>query len=144
MTQRIKGQEVEIILLVNNEPRENLTTCKSLEWTFKTELLQEGYLGETTDRYDTVYKGVSGNMEFHFNSIEPFNIARSVISKARRRTPGDKINVKFTCNFPSGKRARIVIPDLEFGPMPFGFSERSGYGSFKIDFAASDANVLPA
>jgi hypothetical protein len=143
MGQRIKGQEVEIVVLVNGEPRDNLTTARSISINFKTEMLQEGYLGETTDRYDTIFKGVGGQIEFHFDTPEIFNVIRAIVAKSRRRTPSDQINIKATLNFPNGQRARVVIRDAEFGELPVSFGSRSDYGTFSLDYGASEAQVLP-
>ena len=143
MAQRIKGQEVEIVLLVNGEPREALTFAKSLEMRFKTEILQEGYLGETTDRYDSVFKGVAGRLEFNFDSAAVFALISDIVNKARRRDAGTVINIKTTLNFPSGRRARVVIREAEFGELPINFGSRSDYGTFQLEFSASDAAVLP-
>lgn len=144
MSQRIKGQEVSISVITNGQPVDSLETAKSLDFTFKLEILQEGYLGETTDRYDSVYKGVSGNVEFHYSNAAPLNLAVGLIQKARRREANTKVNIKATLAFPSGRRARIIFRDVEFGELPFGFSSRSDYGTFKVSFACSEATPLPS
>lgn len=142
MAQRIKGQEVEIVTMVDGAPRENFNLCKSVDFTHQTEILQEGYIGETTDRFDTIFKGVRGKLDFHFDSPEPFNIIRIIVDKARRRNAGTRVNIKATLNFPSGKRARVIFRDVEFGNLPINFGDRSAYGSFSLDFACSDAQAL--
>lgn len=144
MTQRAKGQEVEIVTLVNGEPRDNLTFARSIEFAFKTEQLQEGYLGETTDRYDSIFRGVRGRVEFHFNDSAPFALVNDLVNKARRREAGTRVNIKSTVNFPSGRRARVFFRDVEFGELPFNFGSRSDYGTFQIEWGCSDAQVLPA
>ena len=143
MAQRIKGQEVEIVLLEDGSPKENFTLARSIDINFKTEMIQEGYLGETTDRYDTIFKGVGGRIEFHLDSPEVFNIIGSIVDKARRREPGTRFNLKSTLNFPNGQRARVVITDIEFGELPIGFGSRSDYGTFSLEYGASEAQVLP-
>lgn len=143
MAQRIKGQEVEIVMLVNGEPKDNFALARSLEFAFKTELLQEGYLGETTDRYDTIYKGIRGKLEFHLDRPDVFDVIRGIVNKARRREPGTIFNIKATLNFPNGRRARTVIRDAEFGELPINFGSRADYGTFSLEFGASDAQVLP-
>lgn len=143
MSQRIKGQEVDIIMLVDGQPRDNFSLARSLELTFKTEMLQEGYLGETTDRYDTIYKGVGGKVQFHLDNPEVFNIIRFIVNKARRREPGTQFNIKATLNFPNGQRARVVVRDAEFGELPISFGSRSDYGEFSLDFGSSEAQILP-
>ena len=130
-------------ILLNGEPVDTLQNVKSLEFTFKNKILEEGYLGETTQQYDAVFDGVEGNAEFHFGNAAPFALAAAIVNKARRRDSGTQINIKCTYQFPSGRRARVVIRDAEFGPMPFGIGGRSEFATFKIAFSASDANVLP-
>lgn len=144
MAQRVKGQEVEIIVLVNGLPQDSLTFCKSTNFAWKTEILQEGYLGETTDRYDTIFKGVSGKAEFHMDSPAAFDLIREIVDKARRRGPANntRINIKNTVNFPSGRRARVIIKDVSFGELPIGFGSRADYGTFSLDFAASEGAIL--
>ncbi len=143
MSQRIKGQEIEIVMTVDGAPQENLTNARSLEFAFKTELIQEGYIGETTDQYDTIFKGISGRIEFHMSNPEAFNIVARILEKARSRQPGTRFNVKVTLNFPNGARVRVIIPDVEFGELPFAFGSRADYGTFNIEFGASEAQVLP-
>ena len=144
MAQRIKGQEVEIVMLVDGAPRENLTYAKSIDINWQTERTQEGYLGETTDRYDTVFKGVQGSIEFNFDSVEVFNMISMIVDKARRREPGTRFNIKAALNFPNGSKALIVIQDAEFGELPISFGSRSDYGTFSIDYGASEASIIPS
>lgn len=143
MGQRVKGQEVEISVTVDGAVQETLNLARSIELEWKTETLQEGYMGETTDRYDTIYKGLSGKIEFHFDTAAPFNMIQKIVNKARRREPGTRINIKATVNFPGGERAKILVKDAEFGPLPINFGSRADYGTFSLSFAASDGQMLP-
>jgi hypothetical protein len=142
MAQRIKGQETEVIFIVDSVPKQNLTTIKDFDFEYELETKSEGYLGETTDRKDSVYKGVSGKMTLHIEGKEIFLFVQQVINKARRRTPGTKINIKTTLNFPSGEKVRVVIPDCEFGNFPFSFPSRTDYLSVTVNYVASDANAV--
>ncbi len=143
VTQRIKGQEVEIVALVNGAPQTSLSFARSIEFAFKVDMLQEGYLGETTDRYDAVFRGIRGRVEFHFNGFGPFLLTQQLIDKARRREAGTRVNMKATLRFPSGSRARVLFRDVEFGELPFSFGSRSDYGTFQIEWGASDGQILP-
>lgn len=143
MAQRVKGQEVEVIMLEDGAPQSSLNTAQSMNFTFKTERLREGYLGETTDRYDTVFHGVEGKVKFHFDNPAPFKITTDIINKARRRTPGTRFNLKASVSFPSGRRARVVFQDVEFGELPFNVGGRTEYVDFELDFGCSTAQVLP-
>lgn len=136
--QRIKGQEVEVLLVVNNIVQATITDVRSAEFAAKFDILQEGYLGETTDRYDEIYKGMRGTLEFHFENEDVFTLLQSIVDRARRRTPGTLINIKAALNFPNGQRPRIIVRDTHFGEIPFNFGDRAAYGSMKLDFGASD------
>lgn len=143
MAQRIKGQEVEVIVLIDGEPQDNFRFARSLDFTFMTERTEEGYLGETTNRFDTIFNGVSGKTEHHHDNPTPFIVTQAIVNKARRRTPGTTINLRATLNYPNGQRARVVFRDVEFGELPFSFGSRSDFGTFSLDFACSEAQILP-
>jgi hypothetical protein len=142
MAQRIKGQEVEVLLVANGTPLLNITTVRSFEFEFQLETKKEGYLGETTDRRDSIYMGVSGQLELHFETKDVFDLVQTIVNKARRRTPGDQINIKAALNFPNGQRVRVMIADAEFGGIPFSFGGRTEYGSVRLTFEAAEATTL--
>lgn len=140
--QRIKGQEVECLLVVDGVPQSTITDIRNFEMEAKLEQLEEGYLGETTDRYDDIYKGIRGKMELHFENEDVFTLIASLIDRARRRTPGTQVNIKASLNFPNGDRARVLIPNVYFGALPLSFGSRTDYGNIALDFVASDFQVL--
>lgn len=142
MAQRIKGQETEVMVAVNGQPVTSINAIKSLEVSFDQEIKDEGYLGETTNRKDAIFNGISGNIEFNFDSPDAFDIIVEIVDKARRRTPGTTINVQTTLNFPSGRRRRIILPNVEFGAIPMSFGSRGDFGSLKLEFQGSDYNFL--
>ena len=65
MAQRIKGQETEISMVVDGVVMSATTTIRTLEIAAKTEIKEEGYLGETTNRYDEIFNGVRGHIDRH-------------------------------------------------------------------------------
>lgn len=142
MAQRVKGQESSVVVIVDGQPSDSLNAIKDLEVSFQLERLQEGYLGETTDRYDDVFKGLKGSLTAHLDSPAAFNVVQQIVERARRRTPGIKFNIKTTLEFPSGRRARVVLRDVAFGEVPVNFGSRTDYVSLKLDFACSDGQVL--
>jgi len=142
MAQRIKGQEISLLLIENNAPLTEITDVRSFEMSAQLEILKEGYLGETTDRRDSIYRGFSGKMDVHFETRDIVDFARRVIDKARRRTPGSRINCKVTLNFPNGNRVRVMLKDLEFGEIPMAFGSRSDYGMVTLSFEGEDYSVI--
>ena len=142
--QRIKGQEVQVLLIVGGEPQTTITDIRSFEVTFQTEILKEGYLGETTDRRDEIFRGVAGRMELHFENQDVFKLIQSILDRAQRREPGLKINIKATLQFPNGQNPKVVIPDVYFGELPVNFASRSDYGTLSLTFEAENAQVTTA
>lgn len=142
MAQRIKGQETEVILLVDGVPQNTITDVRSFEMALQLATTDEGYLGETTNRKDSIFNGARARMELHIENDDVFDLMTAITDKARRRTPGTRINVKTTLNFPNGDRKRIVIPDVEFGEIPLNFASRADYGTVSLEMMASDATFI--
>jgi len=142
MSARIRGQEVEILMIANGVPLVNITDVRSFEMSFQLETQTEGYLGETTNRKDSIFNGIRGRLELHYSDQEVFQLIQTLVDKARRRTPGAVINIKATLNFANGDRPRVLIPNVEFGEVPLSFGSRTDYGTISLDFEASEANVL--
>lgn len=140
--QRIKGQEVEVLLVVDGKIQSQMTDVRSFEVAPKTEIKEEGYLGEKTNRYDEIYNGVRGRMELHFENQSVFDFWFAIIDRAKRRTPGVKVNIKSTLRFPNGQKPRVILQDVFFGEMPMNFAGRGDYGTLGLDFACSDISRI--
>lgn len=136
--QRIKGQECNLLLVQDGQPLDTITDVRSFEITAKLDVLEEGYLGETTVRLDEIFKGCKGKITLHFENKDVFDLITSITARARRRTPGLKINAKVTLNFPNGDRPRVQIKNLFFGDIPMNFAGRSDYGEVTLDFQVED------
>jgi len=140
--QRIKGQEVEVLLVVNGKVQSTITDVRSFEVAAQLEILREGYLGETVDRRDEIYRGVRGRMELHYENKDIFDLIQTFVNRARRAEPGTKVNIKATLNFPNGQRPRVLIQDAYFGEVPLSFGSRSDYGTMSLEFESSNFKAL--
>lgn len=129
-------------MVLNGRVVRAITAIQNFEMTVQLETLSEGYLGETTERKDEIYKGVSGTIEMHLESADIFDLERAVVDRARRRTPGTKINVKTTLRYPNGDRVRVMIPDIFIGSPNLRAGSRQDYVSKRIEFVASDYQVI--
>lgn len=105
--------------------------------------ISEGYLGETTERKDSIFKGVSGKVEFHLESQAMLEVFTKIVDNAKKRTTPVLINIKATLNFPNGDRPKILISNVEFGSLPLNFSSRSDYATTSLDFTAPDLKINP-
>lgn len=142
MSQRIKGQEVAVILVVNGTPQDTITDVVNFEFTYQFELKKQGYLGETTDRRDEVFMGIAARMELHFENQDIFVLVQAVQDRAQRREPGTQINIKATLNFPNGDRPRVLVPNVFFGNLPIHFPGRTEYGTTTLEMEASSAKTI--
>ncbi len=140
--QRIKGQEVEVNLLVDGVPQESMNAVRDFTVTPRFELKEEQYLGETSMRFDELFNGVSFNMSLNFADDGVLNFMTAIKDRAQRRTPGVVVNMKATLNFPGGTRKRVVLRDCFFGDMPIAFGSRSDYGTFSIDGRSQDIELI--
>lgn len=144
MDQRCKGQDVSVMVVVGNEPKLTVRSIRSFEITAQMEIIKEGYLGETTDRRDEVYRGVAGRMELHFESADAVKLIETIRSRARTRGAGAQINIQATLAMPNGDTPVILIPGASFGAIPLGFGSRSDYGAITLEFESDDFKVLSA
>lgn len=144
MSQRIKGQEVSVLLIVDGEVMDTITDVRSFSVTLLIDTLSEGYLGETTERQDEIFKGVEGDISFHFENQDVFNLFAKIVDRAQRRTPGVRVNIKATMNFPNGDSPMWIIYDVAFGNLATKFGSRADYGEITLPFKAATFQVVTA
>lgn len=143
MAQRIKGQEVRVVMVAPSGTVTALSDVQSLEVEVKTEILSEGYLGETTERKDDIFKGASGKMEVHLETEDYFRFVREVVDRSQRRTPAAaRFNIICTLAFPNGDRPRVLLEDIFFGAAPLNIGSREEYVSASVEFECSNIRFL--
>lgn len=142
MAQRILGQNTVVSIIVNSAPQTEINSVRSFSFNYELELKDEGYLGETSNRKDSVFKGIKFDMEMHLANNAAFQLIKTAIDKAQRRTPGVRINVKTSLTWPNGDRAVVVFNDVEFGPFPVNTNSRTDYVTLKIEGACSEAVAI--
>lgn len=140
-SQRIKGQEVSLIITSSGDLEAELTDIKSCEFTPQFEIKEEGYLGETTNRTDEVYNGVKGSITMHIHSGDAFDFIQKVKDRAQRKTPDVQFNIGGIFVFPNGEIRTISVPDAHFGAVPISTNDRGDYTELKYEFAADDFSV---
>lgn len=141
MAQRIKGQEVSILVVREGVLEAELTDIQNFNAELKLELLEHGYLGETTDRHDEIFKGAKFDFEMHVHSQDFITFAKAVLDRARRRQPDLVFNIVATFNFPNGQTPTWMFPDAKFGPIPMNVGSRNDYIKVKIDGAVDEPDM---
>lgn len=145
MAQRIKGQEVRVTVVSPEGTEQSIGAggISSFELEFKTEILSEGYLGETTERKDDIFRGVSGRMSFHLDRPAYFNFVRQVTDRSQRRSPADaRFNVLANLQFPSGDSSLVLLEDVFFGPLPVNVGSRDDYVEASLEFECAQGRFL--
>lgn len=137
---RLKGQEIQIRLTQGRQLLRTLTAIETLTWTIMSDILRKGYLGETTERKDDIYKGSKVEFGFDAESKEPFVMVAALRDRMQKRTAAAnaQVNIMFTCNLADGTRPRILIPDLKFQDPSLAFANRESYAGFRFQCEAED------
>ena len=130
---RIKGQEVEVLIVANGVVQQTVTDIRSFELGVKMEILSEGFLGEKSDRKDDVFRGCRFRMELHHENQDALDLILAIIARAQRQTPGAQFNIKVTLNYPNGQRPRVILQNAFFGEIPMGFAGRTDYGTVTLE-----------
>lgn len=138
MSQRIKGQETTLAFTSPQGDVENLGDVKTWDAELDIAILQEGYIGETADRFDDIYNGTKGSCELHIEAATWFRFTELVQDRSTRRSPASgKFSVTGVFNFPNGERARLTFEDVFWGPMPLRVPARGEYVTVSLSWACS-------
>lgn len=139
--QRIRGQEVQVLVTRGGDLEDTLTEVQGFNFEPEFEIKSQGYLGEKTNRKDTIYNGVKGDMELHLHTSDWFKLATSIKDKATRVSPDVIYNVVAVCNFPDGTTPSVLFPDISWGATPVSISSRGDYVKVKMSFEGEDFEV---
>ncbi len=136
---RIKGQQAFMTIMRDGDPQLSIDSIQSLEVEFMMELLEEGYLGETANRFDSLYNGMRVKVEGHCNSEAYMELMIAIKEKAQRRA-GSTIRIDITASyaFENGDFPTLVLQDVHFDSMPLTIDSRQAFQSFSLEGKASE------
>lgn len=133
MSNRIKGQEVFLAVLVDGIQQTIVRDVRNFELTPKFTKLEEQYLGQTSKQYDELFDGVDFKMDLHFEDAGVITFIEAVKARAQNQTPGVTININAKLNFPNSSiKPVIILQNCFFENMPIEFGSRSEYGQFTL------------
>lgn len=145
MAERLKGQEVSVnVISTTNGVETSFSDVGSLEAQFDREILSEGYIGQTTQQKDDIFNGVSGTITFHSRTADTMGLIQRINEESKGRLPGESFQIVAKFAFPLGGSRLIVFTNAKFGNIPVNTSDRQGFVEFRLEFAADDAQILPA
>lgn len=143
MAQRVKGQEVAVIVMVDGELVARIDSISSCNIEFELDLLEEGYLGETSQRYDSIFNGVSIEIVGHMTSQEALLLADVIVARAQNRVGGaTRVDIQATFIFPNGDVPSVNLPDVFFEGVPFDIGARDEYVEFTLSGKTSTYQIV--
>src|SRR5258708_13896159 len=141
--QRLKGQEFSLFMNQSGVGvLSQFDSIQDFEMTLMLATLEEGYLGETVNRFDDVFTGIDGKFSATLTQGAVFDTFQAIINRARRGTPGVVFNLKGTLQFPSGERRRCIIDNAFFGAIPIAVPKRDQYVGVKVPFKSSSGRFI--
>ena len=141
---RIKGQEVVVRITRGASVLQTFTAFRSIDVRFQLQVISVGYLGETTERKDDVFKGVSGTLELDTADQEALVFADYLVRRAQRKidAASSRVNVTATFNFPHGQSPRLLLRNLAFGEIGFNAAGRESYVANSYPFEAEQPRLI--
>lgn len=140
---RIKGQEVTWSIIGPTGDEDSVDAIADGTVTFESETLSEGYLGESSERQDDIFRRVTFALTIHLPRADYFNLIRRIVDRQQRRTPATEVfNLVMANAFPNGERGRLLLPDIKFGEIPLEVGARDEYVSSTINGATDEFTFL--
>lgn len=139
--QRIKGQELSIRIVQDGNLLAQLDSVASFDDKVDLEMKQDGFLGESVNRFDEILNGYgfSGEMQVTDSSWNAWQ--QAIIDRATRKTPGTVFNIVRTDLFPNGTSNVYTYADVHWGNQPTTVGSRGDYLKVKFDGGCSTRNV---
>ena len=144
MFDRITGQDISVRIIKDGALLNELTTIKSINFTFEMARSEEDYIGETSMRYDTKYNGLAVKIELHSENRQGLDLINAIVLKAQRRA-GGAVRIDIACSllWPNGDKTSLMAKDVAFADMPLGFDSRKDFGKIELDGKASEFTIKP-
>lgn len=141
--QRIKGQETVVTVMLDGQLQARVDSITDAEVTFELEILEEGYLGETANRYDSIFNGMTIRAVGHLTNTQLITLAEAIVSRAQRRAGGAvRIDMALSLVFPGGDLITIAIPDVQFQSIPVSDGGREEYVQWTLEAKASEFELI--
>lgn len=139
--QRIKGQEVSILITNAGELEDTLTDIQNFNMEMELETKSMGYLGEKTNRQDSIFNGVKFDFEIHVHTEDVWAFLQAIHDKAQRLTPDTVFNISGIFTYPNGDQPEILLSDVSFGAVPVNIGSRGDYVKFKMQGTCEDIEI---
>jgi len=144
---RLKGQEVSIRISAAGVVQDSIDAVASFNDSVAYELKEDGFLGETVNRFDEILNGYGGDMEFQPTRANWNLLEQQITARATRETPDLEFTIVRTDFYPNGDTTIYTYKDVSFGPLPTTVASRGDYVKVRLEFRCSERpikiNALP-
>jgi predicted ester cyclase len=138
---RIRGQEVTILISQDDELRDEISEISKFSFIDMLEIISRAYLGQKSEKKDTIFKGVKGSMDVDMSSVRLLQFADAVKKKAKRETPDVVFTITAVLSFPDGTSANVIFRNLAFGEIPTDVAGRAEYVKTSFSFECEDTEL---
>lgn len=141
---RLKGQEISIRVLAGNPPEvlDTIDSISEFNDTTALKLLEDGFLGEVTNRFDEILDGFGGDFSMQTTSSGWIALEQAIIRRATREDPTLIFNIVKTDLYADGSSIIKVFTDVKWGEMPTKVGGRGEFAKISANFKCSTRPVL--
>lgn len=142
---RLRGQEVAIKVVQGVDVLTELNSIATWNNEIALEISEDGFLGEPTNRFDSILNGYGGDFEFQVNTADYTNFESLVERKAQRASIADaalQFNVVRIDRFANGGSVVTTYLDVAWGPITDGIGSRKDFVKKKASFKCSKRSLL--
>jgi hypothetical protein len=136
--QRLKGQEVRIVVNLNGRTMSAIDSVGSFGDTIEFEIKSDGFLGEPVNRFDEILNGYGGDFEIQVTTSQWIILQQAIRDRATRVQPAYLFNIVRTDLFPSGESLIVTYVDVHWGEQPTTIGGRGEYVKIKASFKCSE------
>lgn len=134
---RLKGQDISVRVIQASNVVNSIDSISTFNDNVALELKEDGFLGETVNRFDEILNGYGGDFEFHVHRGDWNTLVQAVTDKAERRTPDVQFNVVRTDFYANGDTVTYTYEDVHWGPIPTSVASRGDYVKPRMEFRCS-------
>lgn len=140
---RLRGQEVSVRITRNGVLESTITAIRDFSVSFDLEVITEGYLGETENRFDDIINGCSGSFSVALEGPELLRFVTFLSERAQRRQDANiAVNITTRLSLPDGRTPRVQIKDVKFDAVPINVGGRNQYVASSFSFKGPVPKVI--
>lgn len=135
MSQRVRGQEVTLQVIVDGDVKKGtFTKAMNFNLTPRTDVVETPFLGEVEDDLDIQHHGFDFDFELHQQDDKAYALMQTIVGREQDRLAHPNVNVVVTIGFRSLSEPSVtfVLEQCFMKMDSFGFGGRKEYVTSKF------------